>query len=668
MAGIMLYRFCESAAIAAAIIVVAVMLWLTKRRYAAFVALSAALGWSLMALNRPAQPPESLMGRRSVCKGRIEAVTHYPSSLKLTVTIDSFRPSPSAADTPFHSVGKPFKASLLIPSTEPETEVGDHIMFRATPLSVAGRQDLPYEADYNSGAYVAGVTATAHVAPDEITVTGHSPGIITWADRMRGRLTDIIYSSPVSSPTAWFLNATLLGDDSYLEPEVREEFRASGTAHYLALSGFHVGIITIIAGFLLFPMKAWRRAGRLRHLAVIGLIWFYALITGLTPSVVRAATLITVFLLARVLQRQSNPFNSLAVAAILILAVSPRALFSVGFGMSFGAVAAILLFARALNPFTPRQRVAYVLMEYVAVTVAATLGTGLFAAVCFHRFPLLFLPANLFAALILPLIMGLGLLLMALTAMGLDAWWLGSAIDWLYGLSHSSFGFIASLPFAEIKGIFMPWPAVIAAVATLFFLAATVNLRHKRFYSLMTLALLAVTAGLWLLCAERIPESELFVTRASARTDIVARNGRNCYLITTARENDRDYVRRQLTRRYGDYLASRGCDSLILCDGDFKDGPVALSGPYIIFGDKTVLRADGYSYARAREGIKTDYMIFGRHSNRAAIESIAAIRPDSVIVTPGLHPKRLARLIAVCDSTKTGLRRLDDRPLFLKIE
>lgn len=668
MAGIMLYRFCESAAIAAAIIAVAVMLWLTKRRYTAFVALSAALGWSLMALNRPAQPPESLMGRRSVCKGRIEAVTHYPSSLKLTVTIDSFRPSPSAADTPFHSVGKPFKASLLIPSTEPEAEVGDHIMFRATLSSVVGRQDLPYETDYNSGAYVAGVTATAHVAPDEITVACHSPGIITWADRMRGRLTDIIYSSPVSSPTAWFLNATLLGDDSYLEPEVREEFRASGTAHYLALSGFHVGIITIIAGFLLFPMKAWRRVGRLRHLAVIGLIWFYALITGLTPSVVRAATLITVFLLARVLQRQSNPFNSLAVAAILILAVSPRALFSVGFGMSFGAVADILLFARALNPFTPRQRVAYVLMEYVAVTVAATLGTGLFAAVCFHRFPLLFLPANLFAALILPLTMGLGLLLMALTAMGLDAWWLGSAIDWLYGLSHSSFGFIASLPFAEIKGIFMPWPAVIAAVATLFFLAATVNLRHKRFYSLMTLALLAVTAGLWLLCAERIPESELFVTRASARTDIVARNGRNCYLITTARENDRDYVRRQLTRRYGDYLASRGCDSLILCDGDFKDGPVALSGPYIIFGDKTVLRADGDSYACAREGIKPDYMIFGRHSSRAAIESVRIINPDSVIVTPGLHPKRLARLIAVCDSTKTGLRRLDDRPLFLKIE
>lgn len=667
MAGIMLYRFCESAAIAAAIIAVAVMLWLTKRRYAAFVALSAALGWSLMALNRAAEPPESLMGRRSVCKGRIEAVTHYPSSLKLTVSIDSFRPSPSTADTPFHSVGKPFKASLLIPSTEPEAEVGDHIMFRATLSSVVGRQDLPYETDYNSGAYVAGVTATAHVAPDEITVTGHSPGIITWADRMRGRLTDIIYSSPVSSPTAWFLNATLLGDDSYLEPEVREEFRASGTAHYLALSGFHVGIIAIIAGFLLFPMKAWRRAGRLRHLAVIGLIWFYALITGLTPSVVRAATLISVFLLARVLQRQSNPFNSLAVAAILILAVSPKALFSVGFGMSFGAVAAILLFARALNPFTPRRRVAYVLTEYVAVTVAATLGTGLFAAVCFHRFPLLFLPANLFAALLLPLTMGLGLLLMALTAMGLDAWWLGSATDWLYGLSHSFLGYVGGLPFAEIKGIFMPWPAVVAAVASLCFLACALNLR-KRFYTLVTLALLAVTAGLWLLCAERIPESELFVTRALARTDIVARNGRNCYLITTAHENDRDYVRRQLTRRYGDYLASRGCDSLILCDGDFTDGPVALSGPYIIFGDKTVLRADGDIYACAREGINPDYMIFGRHSSRAAIESVPVIRPDSVIVSPGLHPKRLARLKTVCDSTNTGLRRLDDRPLFLKIE
>ena len=663
----MLYRFCESAAIAAVIIAVAVMLWLTKRRYTAFVALSAALGWSLMALNRPAEPPESLMGRRSVCKGRIEAVTPYPSSLKLTVSIDSFRPSPSAADTPFHSVGKPFKASLLIPSTEPEAEVGDHIMFRATLSSVVGRQDLPYETDYNSGAYVAGVTATAHVAPDEITVTGHSPGIITWADRMRGRLTDIIYSSPVSSPTAWFLNATLLGDDSYLEHEVREEFRASGTAHYLALSGFHVGIIAMIAGFLLFPMKAWRRAGRLRHLAVIILIWFYALITGLTPSVVRAATLISVFLLARVLQRQSNPFNSLAVAAILILAVSPRALFSVGFGMSFGAVTSILLFAKAFNPFSPRKhRMAYIVMEYVAVTVAATLGTGLFAAVCFHHFPLLFLPANLFAALMLPLTMGLGLLLMALTAMGLNACWLGSAIDWFYGLSHSFLGYVGGLPFAEIKGIFMPWPAVIAAVAALLFLAAAVNLR-KRVYTLMTLAMLAVTAGLWLLCAERIPESELFVTRASARTDIVARNGRNCYLITTARDADRDYVCGQLSRRYADYLSSRGCDSLVLCDGGGTDGPVALSGPYIIFGDKTVLRADGDIYAGAREGIETDYMIFGRHSNRAAIESIAAIRPDSVIVTPGLHPKRLARLMAVCDSLQTGMRCLDDRPLYLSI-
>lgn len=142
------------------------------------------------------------------------------------------------------------------------------------------------------------------------------------------------------------LKALLLGRSSALPPEVRDSFRRSGTVHVLAVSGLHVGFIVLIVHALLRTLRVPR--GVARALVVPFLALFVALV-GARPSVVRAAVMATSLVVSSLLERKTNPLNSLGAAALVLLVVRPGALFDLGFRLSFSAVGGILLFHAPLT-------------------------------------------------------------------------------------------------------------------------------------------------------------------------------------------------------------------------------------------------------------------------------------------------------------------------------
>ncbi len=145
--------------------------------------------------------------------------------------------------------------------------------------------------------------------------------------------------------------AMTLGDKSRLTNDLREVYSISGASHVLALSGLHIGIIYA----LMVLVVGYRRLGWLREILVIVGIWAYAFFTGLSPSVVRASVMITVYSLVSLANRDRMSLNTLSLTAIIMLLWNPLYLYDVGFQMSFMAVLFILLFYKPLYSLMPER-------------------------------------------------------------------------------------------------------------------------------------------------------------------------------------------------------------------------------------------------------------------------------------------------------------------------
>ena len=265
------------------------------------------------------------------------------------------------------------------------------------------------------------------------------------------------------------LSAMTLGSRSALTPEMRDVFNVSGAGHVLALSGLHLGIIFWLLSRLLFVRRFW--VGRA---LLVCALWGFAFLTGLSPSIVRSAAMLTVFTLF--IGRSYVSFNALCLAAILLLLFDNRSLFDMGFQMSFASVGAILIFMPVFERFLPKRWQRHKLLWWpvtaMAVSVAAQIGAAPLVAYYFGRFSTYFLLTNLFVipATMLILITSLLLLVLPCGSLGVLLTFFVRLLNW--GLS-----LIAGLPLASIEGLH---PSVTQVV--LLYLLAAVAYRMLRVF------------------------------------------------------------------------------------------------------------------------------------------------------------------------------------------
>ncbi len=247
--------------------------------------------------------------------------------------------------------------------------------------------------------------------------------------------------------------ALTLGNKSYLSDEVRQSYSSSGGMHVLAVSGLHVGVFYIVIsqifGFLKSKKYLW-----LKTMLIVGSIWFYAFLTGLSPSVTRAATMFSLFSLAAVTQRSRNSYNVLAASAFIALLFNPFALFQIGFQLSYAAVFSILFFFDKIhNLISPRNWILQKLWSLVAVSLSAQIGTIPFTLFYFQQFPTYFLLTNI---VLIPLVSVAIYLAIALAVFS----WLptvASLLGWLFkkciGFMNASVAGIESLPGSVISNL-----------------------------------------------------------------------------------------------------------------------------------------------------------------------------------------------------------------------
>lgn len=170
---------------------------------------------------------------------------------------------------------------------------------------------------------------------------GHGNPVCRWIHSLKKKLRRSLSAGKVAPETTSFLHAIILGERREVEEDFKEALRRTNTMHILAISGLHVGIVAFVLYFLLSRLLLVPQS--ISSFATIAAVAGYSLITGTHPPVFRASLMSAVFLLGPIVKRRSDPLNSLAVAAVVILCVRPGDLFTAGFQLSFAVVLAILL-------------------------------------------------------------------------------------------------------------------------------------------------------------------------------------------------------------------------------------------------------------------------------------------------------------------------------------
>lgn len=271
-------------------------------------------------------------------------------------------------------------------------------------------------------------------------------------------------------------SALLLGEKDYLSPELSRSYSSAGAMHVLAVSGLHVGIIFVIVNTLLkqLPNISWYRILRALLLAIS--VWAYAFITGLSPSVIRAATMFSAVAIGGAFRQQTNIYNTLAGSAFIILLINPFMIMQVGMQLSYLAVLGIVYFQPKFAQFlSPNTWLTKQIWEITCVSVAAQLATFPLGLLYFHQFPNYFLISNLIVIPAAFLMVYTGVITFSLfwispvqKLMGIVLLSITKTLNW-------SVEFLTSFPYAITTGIdlttFQTWMIYSAIASFSLFLA-----------------------------------------------------------------------------------------------------------------------------------------------------------------------------------------------------
>ncbi len=210
--------------------------------------------------------------------------------------------------------------------------------------------------------------------------------------------------------------ALLLGYKKHIDDQTYKAFQYSGAMHVLAVSGLHVGIVFFFLLMVFSLFGNGRKRQIVRYIIIMILLWIYAFITGLSPSVCRAVTMFSLYGVGKIFNRQVSVVNIVLCSAFILLLIRPHYLFDIGFQLSYAAVFGIVYFYPIFKAwFTPKFGYAWLnkgvryLWNLTCVSLAAQLATLPLSMYYFGIFPKYSLLTNLIVIPLVSIILSVGL-------------------------------------------------------------------------------------------------------------------------------------------------------------------------------------------------------------------------------------------------------------------
>ena len=251
--------------------------------------------------------------------------------------------------------------------------------------------------------------------------------------------------------------AILLGYDDTLPTELRQKYVAAGSMHILCVSGMHVGVVFMVFSYMLaFLNKRKRWQYLLKQFLLLLLIWFYALLAGLAPSILRATVMLSFLIFGDMLKREGVLLNSLAASAFLLLCINPANLLDIGFQLSYCAVVGIVVLQKPIyRLFYIKSKFFDKIWELTSVTLAAQIATAPFSIYYFHQFPSYFWLSNLFMGPISTVVIIGGMVMLLVCFIPYINIGVAFCVKWMVYAMNFIVTRVENLPFSIIKGLYV---------------------------------------------------------------------------------------------------------------------------------------------------------------------------------------------------------------------
>lgn len=454
--------------------------------------------------------------------------------------------------------------------------------------------------------------------------------------------------------------ALILGYTDKLDQDLMSIYSGSGAMHILSVSGMHVGVIFIVLNFLLSFLERSKKGRITKPVILILLIWFYAAITGLSPAVSRAATMISFVIAGKLLGRNTNIYNTLAASALLLLIVNPLLIGDVGFQLSYIAVLGIVILQRKIQRlWLPRNWFVTQVWLIVSVSLAAQIATFPLSLFYFHQFPNYFLLTNLIVVPFSNFIIYCGMLLLISSPLSPVAALLSKIFVYmLQGLNYS-IRFVEGLPGSVTKGLTLTIPETLLLYVALAFMVSYIMSRRYRMLNLSMLFMLFFFLSLAFGRYDAIIQRKFIVYSIKKSTAIDFIQGKDHLFISDSLllENSKAlnmHVKNNWTElRLADpHVIS--CDQLKGSEYVYEDKALFVRSNIVQFNKKRLAIVSELNFLDVADTpLSVDYLLVSRNL-RADIEELLDIyKPGLIIFDASNSLKKTEKWIAEC--SKLGI-------------
>lgn len=456
--------------------------------------------------------------------------------------------------------------------------------------------------------------------------------------KLRNNILDYFKQLNLTPSAFGVISALTVGDKSYLDAETKSAFVNSGTIHILAVSGMHVALLFWLLQQLTKPLMFWKRGKVIRFVLVMVVIWIYAMITGLTPSVVRASVMFTFWMIGDASNRNNNIYNTISASALLLLALDPDNLFDAGFQLSYLAVLGIVVFYKDIyNWIYVKNKVLKYLWSGIAVSLAAQLFTLPVTLYDFHQFPNYFLLANTLALPLSTVILYGSILALVLAPFKILWIPLGWVLKILVGCMNAALVWVENLPYALTTGINI---SVLVAIS-LFLLVIAFRaflFNRKATYLILSLVILVFISISWVFEKFRVEKSREIIVFNSPSLVMHFRKGPNVVVISDSLSQRVE----RLAKPVNDHSGISKYTSLLMKD-TVLDNYLYVHKGFIRFGDLMMFVWNDRP-AFCKTPVDIDVLIIEKLKKRD-IELIGkTFHPRQIIITSKVYPAYAGRL------------------------
>jgi competence protein ComEC len=380
--------------------------------------------------------------------------------------------------------------------------------------------------DYSSYLENQEIYAQLYTKSTLIIIGNDKQGLWSSFSNFREKIMENLKRSAISNTELNVLNALVLGQQQDIDAEVLKDYQYAGAVHVLSVSGLHVGFLLLFLSTLLKPIGNSRKGSLLKLAIIILSLWSFAILAGLSASIVRSATMFSFVAIGLHLRRTVNIYHTLIVSMLLILLFKPSFLFDVGFQLSYLALFYIVWFQPVLAQiWQPNNKIIKYFWDIITVSFAAQIGAMPLSIYYFHQFPGLFFVTNLLILPLLGIIMAVGVIAVLTASFTVVSFWIIKPLEYLIGFLNGIIHWVATFDYFVFRNIpfskAMLWCSYLMILFVIFWI-------KKPIFKQLSMALLSIMLLQTIFIFQKyqtFTQNEMIIFNSRKNTIIAERTG-----------------------------------------------------------------------------------------------------------------------------------------------